>query len=356
MQISRRTLLACATAAVLLPLGAFSGQDNPAQTKARQALDRMMQGLPPQPATQIQIPPAAATNRPVPVQPTPSMPMYPAPAPPPAMVPGTKTPPPPTAAKAKALEDALQQKMKETEEPQPAPPPPMAVPPAPAPQNPPSTQGGYTQPRPPIQPWLATPPPPQPAPPPPQPVSPPPLPAPPPEQIAPPPPQPMPSPEPVKAAPAFSKEEASGPEYQNVVLPKGSSPEDIQRAREALHETMPGVAEQANTRLGAPPALGRRRRCRSRRQWAPATPRMLKSRRPPRICPRCRRSRAHRPRFPPRRNNACRTCCSCIGWTGFHRKNTTRNGQKYWLNRSRTLSSPRMRASGGFLIGADLEV
>lgn len=260
MQISRRTLLACATAAVLLPLGAFSGQDNPAQTKARQALDRMMQGLPPQPATQIQIPPAAATNRPVPVQPTPSMPMYPAPAPPPAMVPGTKTPPPPTAAKAKALEDALQQKMKETEEPQPAPPPPMAVPPAPAPQNPPSTQGGYTQPRPPIQPWLATPPP-SPQPPPPQPAPPPPQPAPPPAQIAPPPPQPMPSPEPVKAAPAFSKEEASGPEYQNVVLPKGSSPEDIQRAREALHETMPGVAEQANTPVfvvvpgeAAPPA------------------------------------------------------------------------------------------------------
>jgi len=250
-----------------------------------------MQGLPPQPATQIQIPPAAATNRPVRLQPTP--------APPPAMVPWKKTPPLPAAVKAKALEDALNREMQASGEPQPAAPPPMAAPPAPAPQTAPSTQRWDTQPpppppvAPPPQPIVQPPPPPpspeppqmappqpvapppppvaqppqptapppppppppappqmappQPVAPPPPPVAPPPQPAPPPAQTAPPPPQPLPSPEPVKTAPVVSKEAASGPEYQNVVLPEASSPEAIQRAREALYETMPGVAEQYHT-------------------------------------------------------------------------------------------------------------
>jgi len=106
MQISRCILLAAVTSTALAPIIARSGQDSQAQAKARQALEQSMGGSTVAPAVQMQPPATPATNQP---------------APPPSVVPGRKAPQPPATAKAKALEDALHQKMNESAGRQPGP-------------------------------------------------------------------------------------------------------------------------------------------------------------------------------------------------------------------------------------------
>ena len=49
---------------------------------------------------------------------------------------------------------------------------------------------------------------------------------------------------PETAAGAPPQETASGPEFQDLVFPKGAAPEDIRKAQDALRESMPGMTEQ----------------------------------------------------------------------------------------------------------------
>lgn len=100
MQISRRILLACVTAAALLPLTALLGKDTAAQIKARQALEQQMKEAPAQPASSNQTPAAAAVPQPPPGQP-------------PAVTTSPEAGTKPTKADREALENALHQKMAE---------------------------------------------------------------------------------------------------------------------------------------------------------------------------------------------------------------------------------------------------
>jgi hypothetical protein len=125
MQTSRWMLSACVTAIALLPLAARPGQDNEAQAKARQALEQKMKETPAQPAAPAQ------PQRPATPQPPP-----PAPAPTQAQEVWPEYKETPANPNSQALEDALHQKMTEGQGQPPVPAPksnePAPSPPAPA--------------------------------------------------------------------------------------------------------------------------------------------------------------------------------------------------------------------------------
>lgn len=235
MQISRCLLWACGTAtALLLPLATLHGQDNEAQSKARQALDQKLNELTP------------------PAEPAPAPPAPPAPAPKATVPAAPQTPPPPPAKKhrpakaasqsaawpeyqdttpapqRKELEDALHEKMIElhqpphpaaaqTEAPAPAPPAPVAAAPE-ATANPPAAlmppQAVAAQPAPPM---AAT-----------------------------------------EKAPEMVSSQGDG-KYGHVMLPPEASPEQREKAFEALQQTQPGYqpnpsASTLSSTPGAKPA------------------------------------------------------------------------------------------------------
>ena len=229
MQIPRRILLACVAATALFPLATFPTQDNEAQTKARRALDQAMKGLEGQPTVQ---PPGAAsafTNQSAQPQKQNDFPTQTAPV----VISKPNTRESASRANAARLENALHQKMNENPGQVSSPAQPPVIP-----ATPPAPESALTQSIPAVKPAIvppAAPPavvdtappsmvPPQVA-----------------QQLS----QQMPPPAPAQNASPFVKL-AEGPKFQDVVLTPGANPEDIEKAREALHQKMSGQAAQTD--------------------------------------------------------------------------------------------------------------